>query len=216
MSQDLYKGQCGSCKNYQINDLRGADRDGYGCSYQGKVFGSPYYKRFAFDYSCRGYKKDYSRSDKDIDKALKALNSRYGYRPGKSTWWYIVTFVADMLNTDIADECFITFAEFRSEILEGKIIKYAAFLVEYDMYGRLIANSLYQDEQKVIIAEELLTNYIIPTCNLIKDEKFDEALSIYIEMIEKLKEMYNITTIKDYDFSNTFSLDEEQISRLTR
>ena len=148
MSQDLYKGQCGSCKNYQINDLRGADRDGYGCSYQGKVFGSPYYKRFAFDYSCRGYKKDYSRSDKDIDKALKALNSRYGYRPGKSTWWYIVTFVADMLNTDIADECFITFAEFRSEILEGKIIKYAAFLVEYDMYGRLIANSLYQDEQK--------------------------------------------------------------------
>ena len=216
MSNDLYKGQCGSCKNYLIDDLRGADRDGYGCKYQGKIFGSPYYKRFPFDYSCGGYKKDYNRSDKDIDKALKALNSRYGYRPGKSTWWYIVTFVADMLNTDIADECFITFAEFRSEILEGKIIKYAAFLVEYDMYGRLIANSLYQDEQKEIVARELLTNYIIPTCNLINEEIYDEALNIYMEMFEKLKEMYNITTIKDYDFTNTLSLDKDQISKLTR
>ena len=72
MSNDLYKGQCGSCKNYLIDDLRGADRDGYGCKYQGKIFGSPYYKRFPFDYSCGGYKKDYNRSDKDIDKALKA------------------------------------------------------------------------------------------------------------------------------------------------
>ena len=35
-------------------------------------------------------------------------------------------------------------------------------------------------------------------------------------MFEKLKEMYNITTIKDYDFTNTSSLDEDQISKLTR
>lgn len=216
MARGEYDGMCGSCVHYKINDLRGAYKDGYGCDYQGRIFGSSNYKRFAFDDSCRGYKKDYNRSDKDIDKALKALNSRYGYRPGKSTWWYIVTFVADILNTDIADECFITFAEFRSEILEGKIIKYAAFLVEYDMYGRLIANSLYQDEQKEIVARELLTNYIIPTCNLINEEKYDEALNLYTEMFEKLKEMYNITTIKDYDFTNTLSLDKDQISKLTR
>ena len=216
MSQDLYKGQCGSCKNYQINDLRGADRDGYGCSYQGKVFGSPYYKRFAFDYSCRGYKKDYSRSDRDIEKALKSLDSRYGYRPGKSTWWYIATFVTDVLGTDACENYFLTIAKFRDQVLEKNIIKYAPFLVEYDMYGRLLANSLYQDEQKELIAKELLFNYIIPTCLLKKKKKYDEALGIYIEMFEKLKTLYNITTIQEYDFDKTSNLTNEQIHKLTR
>lgn len=216
MSQDLYKGQCGSCKNYQINDLRGAERDGYGCSYQGRVFGSPYYKRFPFDYSCGGYKKDSYRTDKDIQKAYEDLDRRYGYRPGKSTWYYIATFVTETLGTEACENYFTTIAQFREQVLEKKIIKYASFLVEYDMYGRLIANSLYQDEQKELIAKELLFNYIIPTCLLINQKKYDEALNIYIEMFEKLKEMYNITTIKDYDFANTSSLDEDQISKLTR
>ena len=216
MSSSLYPNQCGSCENYQINNLRGAESDGYGCVYQGKVFGSPYYKRFPFDYSCRGYKKDKYRSDKDIMNAYRDLDRRYGYRPGKSTWWYIATFITDVLGTDVCENYFITIAKFRDQVLEKNIIKYGAFLVEYDMYGRLLANSLYQDEQKELIAKELLFNYIIPTCLLLNQEKYDEALGIYIEMFEKLKELYNITTIQEYDFANTTGLTNEQISKLTR
>lgn len=216
MSSTLYQGQCGSCKNYQINDLKGADRDGYGCVYQGRIFGSPYYKRYAFDHTCSGYKKDQYRSDKDITDAYKSLDRRYGYRPGQSTWYYIATFVTETLGADICENYFTTIALFREQILEKKIIKYAAFLVEYDLYGRLIANSLKHDNQKELIAKELLFNYIIPTCLLINQEKYDEALNIYIEMFDKLKEMYHITTIQEYDFENTISLNEEQIRTLTR
>lgn len=210
-----YKKQCASCSHYQIDDLRGAARDGYGCDANGKVFGSPYYKRFPFDHSCSRYNEDYRRTDKDIEKAFKALDRRYGYRPGNSTWWYIATFVAETLGKDLCDNYFYTLADFRENYLQQNL-KYFTFLVEYDIYGRLIVDSLEKDPQKTTIAYELLLNHIIPICKLINDQNYEEAYEKYLEMFITLKNLYQITDIASYDFDNSKILDEHEIMQLKR
>ena len=210
-----YKRQCGSCEHYRIDDLRGADRDGYGCDANGKVFGSPYYKRYPFDYSCGRYKEDRQRSDRDIERAFKALDSKYGYRPGSSSWWYIATFVNTTLGNDIANNYFYIMADFRDNYLQ-KDLRYVNFLVQYDMYGRLIADSLYKDPQKVQIAMELLLNHIVPICQSIEAQHYKIAFKKYVDMFETLKELYQITDVSEYDFDNTKSLTTEQIASLKR
>ena len=210
-----YYGKCTSCSHYRINDLRGAERDGYGCDASGKVFGSPYYKRFPFDYSCSRYHQDRNRTDRDIEKAFKDLDRRYGYRPGKSTWWYIATFVNETLGSDIGENYFYTLVDFRENYLQ-KNLKYTNFLVEYDMYGRLIANSLKNDPKKEEVAQELLLNYIIPICQDINTENYEIAFSKYVAMFEKLKELYQITDVTTYDFANPHQLNDTEFMTLKR
>ena len=205
-----YYKKCASCIHYRIDDLRGADRDGYSCDANGTVFGSSYYKRFPFDYSCSRYSEDRRRKDRDIEKALKALDNRYGYRPGSSSWWYIATFVRNTLGIDTADY-FITIIEFRENYLQQNL-EYFNFLVEYDMYGRLLKVALEKDPQKELIAQELLTNYIIPITNLYKEKKYNEAFLIYSDMFYTLKELYKITNVTSYDFVNPPKLEIENMS----
>ena len=162
-----YYGKCASCSHYLINDLRGGDRDGYGCDANGKVFGSSYYKRFPFDHSCGRYKEDRNRSDRDIEKAFKALDYKYGYRPGSSSWWYIATFVNETLGSNMCENYFYTIVDFRENYLTQNL-KYVNFLVQYDMYGRLIADSLAKDPQKQEIARELFINPSIEFAHIIK------------------------------------------------
>ena len=205
-----YYKKCASCIHYRIDDLRGADRDGYSCDANGTVFGSSYYKRFPFDYSCSRYSEDRRRKDRDIEKALKALDNRYGYRPGSSSWWYIATFVRNTLGIDTADY-FITIIEFRENYLQQNL-EYFNFLVEYDMYGRLLKDTLEKDPQKELIAQKLLTNYIIPITNLYKGKKYNEAFLIYSDMFYTLKELYKITNVTSYDFANPPKLEIENMS----
>lgn len=210
-----YKGQCGSCVHYMIDDLRGADKDGYGCNANGKVFGSSYYKRFPFDHSCSRYQEDRRRSDRDIDKAFRALDSRYGYRPGSSSWWYIATFVNETLGSDLCENYFHTMADFRENYLQKNLI-YVNFLVQYDMYGRLIKDSLDKDPQKIVIARELFINHIIPICSDIDAQNYDAAFGKYLNMFETLKSLYQITDVTTYDFDNTKALNKDEILSLKR
>ena len=210
-----YKGQCGSCVHYRIEDLRGADRDGYGCDANGKVFGSPYYKRFPFDNSCSRYKEDRNRTDRDIEKAFKALDNKYGYRPGSSSWWHIATFVNTTLGSDVCNNYFYTMVAFRENYLQ-KDLRYVNFLVQYDMYGRLIADSLAKDSQKKLIAQELLLNHIIPICYAYEAQNYELAFTKYMDMFETLKCLYQITDVTTYDFDNTKKLNTEEINTLKR
>ena len=210
-----YYGKCASCSHYLINDLRGGDRDGYGCDANGKVFGSSYYKRFPFDHSCGRYKEDRNRSDRDIEKAFKALDYKYGYRPGSSSWWYIATFVNETLGSNVCENYFYTIVDFRENYLTQNL-KYVNFLVQYDMYGRLIADSLAKDPQKQEIARELFINHIVPICMSIQSQNYDDAFGKYVSMFETLKNLYEITDVTTYDFANPKQLSKEEIFTLKR
>lgn len=210
-----YYKQCGSCIHYRIDDLRGAERDGYGCDANGKVFGSSYYKRFPFDHTCGRYKEDKYRTDKNIENAFKALDRKYGYRPGSSSWWYIATFVNETLGSDICENYFTILVDFRENYLQQNL-KYTNFLVQYDLYGRLLANSLAKDEQKELIARTILFDHIIPICTAIDAQNYDEAYGKYLDMFETLKNLYQIKNVSEYDFENTKSLNEEEMIKLQR
>lgn len=210
-----YKRKCGSCRHYLINDLRGADRDGYGCDANGRVFGSSYFKRFPFDYSCSRYSEDRNRTDKDIEKAMKALERKYGYRPGNSSWWYIATFVNTTLGTEISEDCFYKIVAFRDNYLQNGL-QYISFLVEYDCYGRLIADALSKDPQKEIIAEEILLNHIIPICQEIDSQNMDGAFGKYVELFETLKQLYQITDVTTYKLDRPNALTPDEITSLKR
>ena len=210
-----YNGQCASCAHYRIEDLRGADRDGYGCDANGKVFGSSYYKRFPFDYSCSRYKVDRYRSERDIEKAFKALDNKYGYRPGSSSWWHIATFVNNTLGNNLCNNYFYKMVDFRENYLQ-KDLKYVNFLVQYDIYGRLIADSLSKDPQKELIAQELLLNHIIPICYAYEAKNYNLAFIKYVNMFETLKTLYQITDVTTYDFTNPKVLKDKEIATLKR
>lgn len=211
----IYDHQCGSCIYYCINDLAAAARDGYGCKASGRIFGSPNYKRFPFDHTCGSYKKDRTRSDNDILTAFKRLDYKYGYRPGSSSWWHIATFVNETLGKDSCEEYFSIMASFRENILQSSL-KYISFLTQYDTYGRLIADSLYKDPQKIIIAQELLSSHIIPICQDIIAQNFDSAFGKYVSMFETLKNLYQINDIKTYNFENPQTLSDDDIAKLCR
>lgn len=210
-----YKKQCGSCVHYRIDDLRGGDRDGYGCDANGKAFGSSYYKRFPFDHTCSRYKEDSNRSDRDIEKAYKALDSKYGYRPGSSSWWHIATFVNETLGNNLCGNYFYIMVDFRENYLQ-KNLKYVNFLIQYDIYGRLIVDSLRKDHQKTLIARELLLNHIIPICQAIEAQQYDEAFGKYCEMFETLKNLYQINEVSTYNFDNPKELSNTEILSLKR
>ena len=80
------------------------------------------------------------------------------------------------------------------------------------MYGRLLKDALEKDPQKELIAQELLTNYIIPVTHLYKGKKYNEAFLVYSDMFYTLKHLYKITSVTSYDFANPPKLEIENMS----
>ena len=106
--------------------------------------------------------------------------------------YYLTTIVCNILKID-NDNPFLNYLRnFRDNTLQ-KNEKYKAILAEYDIVGPKIAKSLSKDPLRYQIAANALYKYIKPIIKLIKEDKIDEAVSMYIEMTNKLKEFYNIT-----------------------
>ncbi len=73
-------------------------------------------------------------------------------------------------------------------------------LDEYKTVGPVIASKLKSDESKVEIAIFMRDEYIKPAIEFIFEERYDEALSTYIDMTNMLKTMYDVgkQTKNDY------------------
>ncbi|MBE6140719.1 MAG: hypothetical protein E7172_04195 [Firmicutes bacterium] len=208
-SKRYYEGKCATCINYNITDIRSAYNDGYPCVERGK-------KRLAFDDSCKRYRKDRYRDSKDIENAFMTLERKYGkYKPHSYKSFYILSIICEELGLEDYQQYLTIGILFREEVLH-KSLKYTSFLVEYDIYGRLIADSINKDEQKHLVCVELFDNYIRTFGDKVIEKNYDSAFNIYVEMFEKLKEIYKISEITTYDFENTYQTNIEDVLKLTR
>ena len=88
-----------------------------------------------------------------------------------------------------------------------KNINYAKILFEYDTIGPIIAGMIKQDitsDQELWI--QFYNFYLLPVTNFLSDDKYDEAISRYTEMVNALKDYYGINenieeVAKDYDMA---------------
>jgi hypothetical protein len=120
---------------------------------------------------------------------------------------YITTIICDVLGFSDDAGILNTLRGFRDNVMQ-KDSKYFKTLLEYDVVGPVIAkfikeeyNNTHDDEMWI----QFYNFYLSPTANLIKEEKYDEAVLRYKEMVESLKDYYGIekevNIIEDYDMS---------------
>jgi hypothetical protein len=87
-----------------------------------------------------------------------------------------------------------TMRNFRNNVLQ-KDIKYKSLLVEYDIVGPKIAETLYNDPLKEKITKVYFNKYIKPVTKLINQGMYDLAINIYIYMTNSLRALYDLNHI---------------------
>ena len=165
----------------------------------GKFYCSKKWERhLATDNACSSYTKAYSRDRNTVKNAVDFSNSH------TSSNCYITTLLCDLLGLNDSNYYINTLRKFRNNYLRNNE-DYSYLLVEYDLVGKEICNSLISDKQNRLIASKLFYNYINPIVSLIDDKMYADAIVRYIMMVNKLKNMYNINTTvtkEEYDAAN--------------
>ena len=135
------------------------------------------------------------------DNICSYYQNKESYVPSGSC--YITTILCDMLGFD--DKCSVleTLRGFRNNVMQ-KDSKYKDILYEYDTIGPEIAKNI-RDEEDYGLINGLLDFYILPTVSLVKEKKYEDAVSKYILMTKSLENYYGIDyneeTPTNYDYT---------------
>ena len=179
---EKYRNKCGSCVNLKLNEPISG---GYKCVRLSGV-------HTINEEKC-GWRYEI---DEDRDYDMLERNNRSDC--------YLTTIICEILGLDDNCEILTIMRHFRNDILQ-KNLKYIGILVEYDMIGPMIANNLKNDENSLWIAKELLEHYIKPIIIYINNRDYDNAIVLYQNMTNLLKENYGIydtnELVEDYDQS---------------
>ena len=162
---NTFDGCCGSCENLNTNDYV-RTKDHCYCTVRRQYYDLREPK-------CRYYRYDRYKDYYD-------LNHR----------WYIVTVIFDKLGLKDEYECISILHNFRNDVL-SKDPKYEEILGEYDIVGPEIAKLLAADENSLIVCKDLAQILLLVLDN-IKAGKNDEALELYIKMVNTLIKKYNV------------------------
>ena len=141
--------------------------------------------RLATDPACGNYCTAYNRDRGTIQNAIENSNSH------SSSGCYLTTMLCNILNMTDNNIYLETMRNFRKSILQ-KDEKYRQLLVEYDIIGPKIAESLNNDPLKEKIAKLFFKTSIIPIVNLINIKQNEQAVNEYCLMTTKLKNFYGI------------------------
>ena len=192
---NYYRGRCGMCQNY---DLKSTNHRGCRCQIHTR-------KNLAFDDSCSYQRDDRNRSIKDIKKAFESIR---GYDPAI---YYIATVVKNTLNDDKALFYYELIKNFWLDILQNNN-SYQEFLTFYDILGKLLAQEIRKDQNCEIICQNILENYFVPFGAYVEMRNYNQALAIYIDMVNQLRTLYNEAYVK-YQKQN---LENYQLARIKR
>ena len=165
MAAYTYDGCCGSCEHMNTNDYVRTKNHCY-CTYRKQYYDLNERK-------CCYYKYDPYKDYYD-------LNHR----------WYIVSAIFEKLGLSENYECIALLEYFRENVLE-KDPKYIDTLAEYDIVGPKIAEELVNDPDFKELSKKLIQVYLVRVLDKIKEKKNDEALELYLEMVNFLKTIYN-------------------------
>lgn len=164
-----YDDKCAKCLNLEWdNKERYTSTDRYWCKEKRKYVEPT-------DSSCYYFLEDKSKSTSG------------GYQ---QSGCYITTIVVNILG--YADDCELltTLRSFRDNTLKLNP-DYLPILFEYDRIGPVISKYLrQQNNQKFCL--ELVQNFLIPCTKLIQEEKVEDAVEIYRNMVLFLKETFEI------------------------
>ena len=101
---------------------------------------------------------------------------------------YITTIVVECLGYDDYCQYLMKLRAFRDLVMK-KDAKYAELLKEYDEIGPKIADRIRQDSDKTGVATNLFETYIKPVCDLLDDNRYDEAVRLYQKMVAELSDI---------------------------
>ena len=157
-----YEDQCGSCLNFK--DMENDDILFSGGEYT-----------YGHCIRLRDCYRPYS------DKCSYYIN-KYGC--------HIVTAICELLDEPEKGSILEELRNFRANVLE-KDPKYKKTLADYDIVGPQIADYIREDEDKET-AGHLFAFGVIPTVELVRNHKYDEAVNTYKKMTKFLIDIYNI------------------------
>lgn len=123
---------------------------------------------------------------------LGCRNHNFAKVGWQRTGFWIITAVCNILEFDLKEKdiqlLFNLLFDYRASDSENK----DTILNDYDISGKLIANSLLSTENREELATEIYNFYFIPIILLISNNEFEEALRKFFTMTEELKETFNI------------------------
>ena len=168
---NTFDGCCGSCKHLNTNDYV-RTKDHCYCTYRRQYYDLN-------DPKCYAYKYDPYKDYYD-------LNHR----------WYIVTAIFNKLGLKDDYECISLLHNFRNNVL-SKDPRYDSMLAEYDIVGPKIAELLTKDNDSVELCKKLVQVFLVKVLDAIKAGNNEEALNLYIEMVNWLKQLYNVDLVSE-------------------
>ncbi len=175
------------------------------CQYGNGVARDPktaikHYKRIKVDYkdTKEQLKKLESQMESDKPSQQKAYSETKSYKSttqtisSSSSYCFITT--AACIALDENKDCveLNQLRWFRDEHILDQGKEGRELVDEYYRIGPTIVDKIDSDWNPQAIYKELWEDYILPSCYSIKRENWDEAREIYIRMVKKLCEIYNI------------------------
>ena len=161
---------------------------------------------------CSYYCKYFSKSDKACSKFEK--------RRDIDTTCFLTTAICNIFGFE--DNCFglETLRNFRDNYLV-KDERYHKLLAEYEVIGPVISNNLYHDEHRMEVADYYFENYLYNIIvNLSTYKDYDEAVNMYIEMVNDMKRMYGVnlevTDSDVMDLSVKINNNQYKVKRLVK
>lgn len=172
-------------------------------SYETQCGGCTYYDFQGDDYKgyCSWYKCYYYPGDSC---------SHQNPREQGSSGCYITTIICDVLGFE--DDCSVlnNLRSFRDNVMQ-KNCRYFKLLLEYDVIGPKISQLIKEEYDKTQDKEiwiQFYNFYLVPTSNYVNENKNEDAITRYMEMISSLKEYFSLEDIdlnkiaEDYDMTN--------------
>lgn len=146
-------------------------------------------RHMANELECNRFCKAYSR-DENVSKSAY----QYSVEHSSDSGCYLTTILCNILNLPDNNVYLNTMRNFRNSFLQNDET-YKPILVEYDIIGPKLAESLNNDPLKKTIAIKYFNKYILPITNLINENKNEKALNEYIKMTNSLKELYGFNCL---------------------
>ena len=180
--------KCGQCINLDWkNKERWTSEERYYCK-EGHGYRKPTDTQCSYDFC---YNKNSEKSSND------------GYTPAGC---YITTIVCHILG--YADDCELleTLRNFRENTLRPNL-QYLNILLQYDIVGPKISATIREMKESYGFCLNMMNNFLLPCAKAIKNEKTEDAIAIYENMVMYLIETLGIESIKipenlNYDSAN--------------
>ena len=128
---------------------------------------------------------------------------------------YIATTSCYILNMNYDNEFLTTLRSFRDNVMK-KDKKYNKLLAIFDVIGPKISSALYQDSNRKIVSKISML-LIRKACNFIKEKKYEEAISVYIDLNKTLSEYFGIELpeITD-DYTNKLVIEKTKSEKIIK